>query len=88
VELGAAQDGADALREDFAERYGLDVRPGRSSAVASHGIMHRRLHLEVHPCRLHRGRVASVAELRWVDPERLADVPVSGATRKILRLIR
>ena len=86
VEMASSDDGCDALRHAVAARHGLEIRPGGRAAVASHGIMHRRLRLEVHTCSLVRGSVSSNAALRWVDPEKLSDVPVSGATRKLIGL--
>jgi A/G-specific adenine glycosylase len=87
VEVHGAENGPDALRRGIAERHGIEVRPGERAATASHGIMHRRLRLEVHPCSVGRGRVSSRRDLRWIDPEDLAETPVSGATRKVLGLV-
>jgi hypothetical protein len=86
VELGSTDDGCTALRSGVAARHGLEIRADARAAVASHGIMHRRLQLEVHPCSLLRGKVASNAALRWLDADKLSEVPVSGATRKVIRL--
>jgi A/G-specific adenine glycosylase len=87
IEIGAAGCGRDALRRGIAARHGLEIRPAERTAVASHGIMHRQLRLEVHPCSLRRGRVASNDALRWVEPADLSEVPVSGATRKVMGLV-
>jgi A/G-specific adenine glycosylase len=87
VEVPTDEDGGEALRRAVADRHALEIRPAERAAVASHGIMHRRLRLEVHPCSLRRGRVASNAALRWVDPASLVEVPVSGATHKVIELL-
>lgn len=86
VQMTSTDDGGEALRDGVKARHGLEIRPGGRTVVASHGIMHRRLRLEVHRCSLLSGSVASNAALRWVDPDDLPDVPVSGATRKVLGL--
>jgi A/G-specific adenine glycosylase len=88
VELGSSENGRETLRDGIAARHGLEIRPAESVAVARHGIMHRRLRLDVHPCTLRRGRVASNRNLRWVDPDSLSGVPVSGATHKVLDLVQ
>ena len=54
--------------------------PASSLAVGS------RLRLEAIACRLRRGRVAGRDDLRWLDPDALDEIPVSGATRKLLRI--
>ena len=84
VEVAASEGGSEALRRAVGVRHGLEICPGERTAVASHGIMHRRLRLEIHPCSLRKGRVAANTLLRWVDPRRLSEVPVSGATRKVI----
>jgi len=87
VEVATNEDGGEILRHAVAARHDLEIRPAERAAVASHGIMHRRLRLEVHPCSLSRGRVAANTALRWVDPGSLAEVPVSGATHKVIGLL-
>ena len=87
VEVLASGAASDALRRGIAARHGLEIRPGERTAVTTHGIMHRRLRLEVHTCSLRRGRVASNDALRWVQPSNLSEVPVSGATRKVIGLV-
>jgi A/G-specific adenine glycosylase len=86
VEIATTEDGGEVLRRAVEARHALEIHPGERTAVASHGIMHRRLRLEVHPCSLRRGRVASNTALRWVDPGSLSGVPVSGATQKVIGL--
>jgi A/G-specific adenine glycosylase len=69
-------------------RHDLHLRVGPLIARAKHDIMQRRLGLEIHDCRLYRGRVAGRGNLRWADPRALAAVPVSGATAKVLRAVQ
>ena len=66
---------------------GLQAGAGQLVARLRHGIMHRRLRLEIFDCRLRRGRVASHPGLMWADPSRLDGIAVSGATRKVVRAL-
>ena len=50
--------------------------------------MNRRLHLELYACRLRKGRIAGRGELRWLDASAEEGPPVSGATLKLVRLMR
>ncbi len=71
----------------LARRLRLRLRRGELLGTASHGILHRRLRLEIYDCRLAGGRVAGRDDLRWIDPRRIDGLPVSGATRKVLRVV-
>ena len=84
IEVEADDDAARALRAKLAA-VGLEVAVGPTRVRARHGIMHRRLTLEVAECRLRRGSVAGRPDLRWIDPGKLADAAVSGATVKVAR---
>ena len=87
AELPARADASASIRSLLRRRHALVVRVEREIGRAAHGIMHRRLELEIHDCRLGRGRVAGNAELRWLDPLAIDSVAVSGATRKVLRIL-
>ena len=65
--------------------FSLELGPGEALARMKHGIMQRRLHLEVFRFKLRRGSVARQPGLRWVGMDALTSAPVSGATRKIAR---
>ena len=69
-------------------RHRVEVSMGACLGHATHGILHRRLKLEAHTGSLRRGRVAGSDELDWVSLEAIDRRPVSGATRKILRMTR
>lgn len=73
------------LARGLARRHGLSLGRGRAAGRVVHGIMQRRLSLEIQLCGLRRGKVAGRETLRWLDPAALNDAAVSGATRKILR---
>jgi A/G-specific adenine glycosylase len=86
IELEADTDAAQALRAKLAAA-GLEIAVGPNRLLARHGIMHRRLTLEVAECRLHRGRVAGRPDLRWIDRGELSGAAVSGATLKVARTL-
>jgi hypothetical protein len=66
-------------------RHGIEIFVQARAFEIEHAVMQRRLLLEAHPATHRRGRIGRVERLRWVDPRELDEVPVSGATRKILR---
>lgn len=85
----AAHDGEDparAVEEHLASRHGLIVRAESPVGRADHAILNRRLRLAAYPCRWSRGRTAGAADLRWIRPDEIDDVAVSGATRKVIAL--
>jgi A/G-specific adenine glycosylase len=75
-----------AIHGRLAESHGIDIAVYERLGAVAHGIMDRRLGIEVYRCSLRRGRVAASVDLRWISPARLSEIPVSGATRKVLRL--
>jgi A/G-specific adenine glycosylase len=87
VELGASSVASDELVRSMRRRHGIDVSVGACLGSATHGILHRRLKLEAHAGSLRRGRVAGSDRLQWVPLDAVGERPVSGATRKILRLL-
>ena len=82
IEVEATANPIDALRDKLGRR-GLDAALGESIARVRHGILNRRLTMEVYAGRLRRGRVARLRDLCWIDPARLATKAISGATHKI-----
>lgn len=86
AEADGKRDAADALAWALSKRYGLRLRLGALSTSCTHAILQKRLRLEVF-----RGRSASRRALpeglRWVPLADLDAVPVSGATRKVLRAV-
>lgn len=75
--------GASPLRA-LASAHGLALADGRRLGGAKHAILDRRLDLELWEFRTRRRRAGT--DGRFVPPERMDGVPVSGATRKLLRL--
>ncbi len=86
VELDRGGFAGEALADRLGKRHRVRVAMGACLGHATHGILHRRLKLEVHAGTLRRGRIASSDSLSWVTLDRLDEHPVSGATRKALRL--
>jgi len=80
-------DAAGMLGLALARRHEIEVTVGAGVAGATHGIMNRRLRLNAYRCRLLRGRIAGKSSVRWLDVRRIDEIPVSGATRKVLRLL-
>ncbi len=86
VELDPSIFATDALTRRLDQRHRVAVAMGACLGHATHGILHRRLKLEAHCGTLRGGRVSAAKDLSWVALDRLGDHPVSGATRKVLRL--
>ena len=86
VELDRGGFAGEALAHRLDQRHRLRVAMGACLGHATHGILHRRLKLEVHAGTLRRGLIRGSNELSWVALDRLDEHPVSGATRKVLRL--
>ncbi len=84
LELAPKADPRAAVVAGLGERHGIEVAVGARLREASHGILHRRLRLEAFDCRMLRGRTAKRRDLRWSRPADLSEIPVSGATRKLL----
>lgn len=82
VELATDADAGEALGGKLA-RHGLSVVVGEPIARVRHGIMNRRLTLDVFRCRMRRGRVAGRRDLCWTGSDGIATKAVSGATRKV-----
>ncbi|MBZ5640709.1 MAG: A/G-specific adenine glycosylase [Acidobacteriia bacterium] len=80
------QDGADpaGLLRTLLGRLGIAARIGDEMARARHTILNRALRIEVFAGRVHGGAAPVAGESRWVRPEDLGAVAISGATRKIL----
>jgi A/G-specific adenine glycosylase len=82
VEIAGDRNPAEALRGKLAA-HALVASVGTPIGRHRHGIMNRRLTLEVFRCRMRRGRVAGRHGLRWVSAAEMETAAVSGATRKI-----
>jgi A/G-specific adenine glycosylase len=83
VEFPDATDPRSAIERRL-RQLGLRVRARSTPIRLSHGILHRRLRLEVLDCRISRGRVAGRDDLRWIDRSEIGRTAISGATRKVL----
>jgi len=87
VELDGNGFATEALTRRLDQRHRVGVAMGDCLGHATHDILHRRLKLEAHGGALRRGRIADSRDLSWIAVNRLADHPVSGATRKVLALV-
>jgi A/G-specific adenine glycosylase len=84
VELESNEDAREAILAKLG-RLGLKAEVMSPRRAVVHSILYRRLTLEVCECRPRSGRVSGRSDLRWVDPDGLRSVAVSGATLKIAR---
>ena len=84
LEIPREADPRRAIARELESRHGLTLEVQEQVRHATHSILHRRLCLEAFGCRLLRGRPSEHSELRWVRPEHIPEIPVSGATRKLL----
>jgi A/G-specific adenine glycosylase len=71
------------LEQALAERWALAVRVGPPRRRLRHGITHHRITLQVVGGAL-AAPVDRPEELRWVEPERAAELPLTGVARKLL----
>jgi hypothetical protein len=79
-----AASSARALERGLARRHGLRVEIGAGVARLRHAILHRNLRLSVFRCTIPSRVSVRSASLAWCVPARIDEVPVSGATRKII----
>jgi A/G-specific adenine glycosylase len=84
VPIARASDPAALLEAGLALR-GIRARAEGPVARATHAILDRSLRLEVFLCRALGEPRPGDPSLRWVRPDRLATIPVSSATQKVLR---
>ncbi len=73
------------LVSELKERYGLRAAPGPLVVRARHAITYRRITLEGYRTRLLGREPGDRESLRWVKPQEILQIPVSSATRKLLR---
>jgi A/G-specific adenine glycosylase len=84
VEVAPGADPRARIEVALGRRHGVTIEAGQRAGAASHGILRRRLTLEMFDCRLVRGRTSGHDDLRWVRPADLPETAVSGATHKLL----
>jgi A/G-specific adenine glycosylase len=73
------------LEHELLERHGLRVVPGPLAVRARHAITFRRITLEGYRARLRLPPPSDPERFLWARPEEVAALPVSSATRKLLR---
>jgi A/G-specific adenine glycosylase len=85
VVVGPKRDPRRGLAATYARRHELRLRIGPAAGSVRHAILRTVLAIDVFPANLVAPAPRS-RSLRWVEIERLDQVPHSGATRKIVRL--
>jgi hypothetical protein len=73
------------LARELLERHGLQVVPGALAVRARHAITYRRITLEGYRARLPSPAPADPERFLWARPQDVASLPVSSATRKLLK---
>ncbi|HEX9189566.1 MAG TPA: A/G-specific adenine glycosylase [Vicinamibacteria bacterium] len=73
------------LARELLERHGLRVVPGVLAVRARHAITYRRITLEGYRARLPSPAPADPERFLWARPQDVASLPVSSATRKLLK---
>jgi A/G-specific adenine glycosylase len=88
-ELGAAESPEEGLARSMRERVGLTFGGTEKLGTVRHVFTHRILHLHVFRARGSAGRVrlSGFDAHRWLPPSRLAELPQSALTGKVLRLV-
>jgi len=72
----------------LAETTGLDIQIGRRLKSIKHGVTRFRITLHCYDAQSVSGRLKpGGSELKWVDPDELADFPLSVTGRKLSRLV-
>jgi A/G-specific adenine glycosylase len=85
---GKQEDGEDlaqCLQRELQEELGIEVAVGERLLQFDHAYTHFRITLHTFRCQLLRGtpRCLECAAVRWVEPEKLGDLPMSVADRRI-----
>jgi A/G-specific adenine glycosylase len=92
VELGGGGDPGAALGRGVREALGLAVRATERLPDVTHAYSHFRVTLEPWLCAPSRGkgrlRAGEGQEARWIAVDRLEDLPMSTADRKLMRALR
>ncbi|MDH3786454.1 MAG: NUDIX domain-containing protein [Acidobacteriota bacterium] len=83
-ELPGEDTATGSLQRYLLDRFDLDARLMVVERTVTHGILHRRLTLEIVVGSLRCGRTSGVEELCWVSRAGLRSMAISGATTKVL----
>ena len=82
--VGRGESAGRAIARELRARHGLRILAGRAVFSAKHAILRSRLAIDVIVA-VPVGRTPQRAALRFVAPDELDEVPISGATAKIAR---
>jgi A/G-specific adenine glycosylase len=86
VEIAEGAAAGRRVEQELRRRHGLTVHAEDSRGGPSHSILNRRLELEIVTCRVIGAAATRTRNVRWVARERYEEMPLSGASRKVLRL--
>ncbi len=89
TKLDTAQDRGEALCEQFARQFEVEVAVGEEITSLTYGVMNRRVNLTVLACEMVAGDAHAIEhdDLRWVAPEDLEGLPMPSPHRSIADVI-
>jgi A/G-specific adenine glycosylase len=91
---GGKQEPGEAIEativRELAEELAIEVEVGDELIRLDHAYSHKRLRFIVHLCRWSGGEPQPLAsqQVRWVEPERLAEFPFPAANARIIAALR
>jgi A/G-specific adenine glycosylase len=91
---GGKQEPGEAIEativRELAEELAIEVEVGEELITLEHAYSHKRLRFIVHLCRWSCGEPQPLAsqQVRWVEPERLAEFPFPAANARIIAALR
>ncbi|MGB7565208.1 MAG: 8-oxo-dGTP diphosphatase MutT, partial [Prochlorococcaceae cyanobacterium] len=91
---GGKQEPGEAIEativRELAEELAIEVEVGDELIRLDHAYSHKRLRFIVHLCRWSGGEAQPLAsqQVRWVEPERLAEFPFPAANARIIAALR
>lgn len=91
---GGKQEPGEAIEativRELVEELAIEVEVGEELITLEHAYSHKRLRFVVHLCRWRSGEPQPLAsqQVRWVEPERLAEFPFPAANARIIAALR
>ncbi|MDM7936630.1 MAG: 8-oxo-dGTP diphosphatase MutT [Cyanobium sp. CZS 48M] len=80
----------DTIRRELREELAIEVEVAEELICLEHAYSHKRLRFIVHLCRWSSGEPQPLAsqQVRWVEPERLAEFPFPAANARIIAALQ
>ena len=75
------------LKREVARLTGLEISPQRKLTTIKHGVTRYRITLHCHEAELISAVSESPADLQWVTPAELENIPLNTSGRKICQLL-